>query len=76
MPKGFCDNGGTAVIGPYCSVCGQHAHASARAQGALRIDHGLPRRTTRWRRLPLGSAYCRCPLLTVAGTFVVSATRT
>lgn len=33
-----CENCGHSLLGPYCSLCGQHAHASARSLSGLLHD--------------------------------------
>jgi hypothetical protein len=38
MTAAHCGNCGAGLHGPYCSQCGQHAHASARQFGALLHD--------------------------------------
>src|SRR5476649_493318 len=38
MTEPECANCGAALSGPFCSVCGQHAHESARAVGVLFHD--------------------------------------
>ena len=38
MADQLCDNCSAVLMGPYCSVCGQHAHASARTLRALLHD--------------------------------------
>lgn len=38
MADQLCDNCSAILTGPYCSVCGQHAHASARTLKALLHD--------------------------------------
>jgi Protein of unknown function (DUF3667) len=37
-PRSDCGNCGAALMGPYCSNCGQHAHESARSISALFHD--------------------------------------
>jgi hypothetical protein len=51
-----CANCGTALQGPYCHACGQHAHGAARSLGALFEDawHVLTHLDARlWRTLAL-----------------------